>query len=268
MAAIMEWFKVNGYNLVYGSLRLDPPMHQLIFIKLLAMSSISRVSGTVCIANKVPYPEDVLAATLGVSQKELEEAITYNCDTKQNRIRKNDWGGLEIINWQHYQSKGYLRVKKYRERKRRNADDNTNETLDNKKDNERREEKRIEEKRIEKKNIYKKKHPSKEEFLQYIKENKLSIQNPESLWQGYQDGGWVDTQGKPVKNWKLKLRTLHNFAQKEDIPKKQKLLPIVGKHCSEPGCGMPAVYKWSSSAGYDFWCCSKHLPEKVKEVYA
>ena len=58
------------------------------------------------------------------------------------------------------------------------------------------------------------KKPSKEEFLQYVKENNLNIQNPEGLWQGYTDGGWLDTQGKLVKNWKLKLRTLSNYGLK------------------------------------------------------
>ena len=131
MAAIMEWFKVNGYNLVYGSLRIDPLIHQLVFIKLLAMSSISRVSGTICIAPKVPYPLDVLATTLGVSEKELSDAIEYNCLPEQNRLKKNAWGGLEIINWHNYQSSAYLRVKKHRQKQRCNADD----TLDNTDDN-------------------------------------------------------------------------------------------------------------------------------------
>lgn len=76
-------------------------------------------------------------------------------------------------------------------------------------------ENRIEEKRIEekKKDIYT--SPSKEEFCKYITENKLNISNPESLWQGYEDGKWIDTRGKPVKNWKLKLRTLHSFSDKK-----------------------------------------------------
>ena len=115
----MEWFKVNGYNLIYGSLRLDPPIHQLVFIKLLALTSISRVTGIICIADKVPYPMDVLAATLGVSEKELIEAIEYNCQLDQNRLKKNEWGGLEVLNWADYQSKSYLRVRKHREKKRK-----------------------------------------------------------------------------------------------------------------------------------------------------
>jgi len=61
----------------------------------------------------------------------------------------------------------------------------------------------------------KKLHPSKEEFVKYITDNHLNIINPESLWQGYEDGEWIDTPGKPVTNWKLKCRTLHNFAKRK-----------------------------------------------------
>lgn len=125
--AIMEWFKVNGYNLIYGSLRLDPPIHQLVFIKLLALTSISRVAGTICIADKVPYPINVLAATLGISEKELTEAIEYNCQSDQNRLKKNEWGGIEVLNWTDYQSKSYLRVRKHREKKRKEVEKNRRE---------------------------------------------------------------------------------------------------------------------------------------------
>ena len=55
--------------------------------------------------------------------------------------------------------------------------------------------------------------PTLLEFISYIKENNLSISNPESLYAGYSDGGWIDTAGRPVKNWKLKLRTLHSYAK-------------------------------------------------------
>lgn len=64
-----------------------------------------------------------------------------------------------------------------------------------------------------KKNIYKKKVPSLEEFIKYITDNNLNISNPKGLYAGYADGGWIDTQGKPVKNWKLKLHTLSNLQQ-------------------------------------------------------
>ena len=54
--------------------------------------------------------------------------------------------------------------------------------------------------------------PSLEEWLSYIKTNNLNIKNSESLYYGYSDGGWIDTRGNKVKNWKLKLRTLDNFS--------------------------------------------------------
>ena len=57
-------------------------------------------------------------------------------------------------------------------------------------------------------------------------------------------------------------------ASKKTISQKKiKLLPIVGKHCGVRDCGMPAVYKSTSGAGYDFWRCSEHMPDKVKEKY-
>jgi hypothetical protein len=66
--------------------------------------------------------------------------------------------------------------------------------------------------------------PTLEEFLLYIRANKLNITNPESLYAGYSDGGWVDTRGNKIVNWKLKLRTLHNFAK----PKEKSLVELYG----------------------------------------
>lgn len=160
--AIMEWFKINGYNVIYGSLRLDPPMHQLIFIKLLAMASISRVPGTICIADNIPYPVDVLATTLGVTDQQLSDAIKHHTDAEQARIKINDWGGIEILKWAHYQSKSYERVRKHRKKKRalqQRKKPNCNEdvTLCNENVTRRREENRIE-KTIKKTSKEKKRH--------------------------------------------------------------------------------------------------------------
>lgn len=47
---------------------------------------------------------------------------------------------------------------------------------------------------------------------------------------------------------------------------KRYLYPIIGKNCSVPGCGMPAVYR-DSSGTYDNLKCSEHMPEKVKAKY-
>jgi len=68
-----------------------------------------------------------------------------------------------------------------------------------------------------KKHIWK--PPTKEEFIQYTKDNpELSHMDAGDLWQGYHDGGWIDTKGNPVKNWKMKLRTLSKFNKPKEQP--------------------------------------------------
>lgn len=55
--------------------------------------------------------------------------------------------------------------------------------------------------------------PTLDEVRSYIRDNpELSNIDAMDFWKGYADGGWVDTQGKPVRNWKLKLRTRSKYA--------------------------------------------------------
>jgi hypothetical protein len=58
--------------------------------------------------------------------------------------------------------------------------------------------------------------PTLEEVRQYIVDNP-EIQNvdPETFWKGFTDGGWIDTQGKPVRNWKLKLHTWSHYGTRD-----------------------------------------------------
>ena len=56
------------------------------------------------------------------------------------------------------------------------------------------------------------KPPTLEDVKKYIQENpELSNVDPNTFWKGFNDGGWIDTRGKPVRNWKLKLRTWSNY---------------------------------------------------------
>lgn len=108
--------------------------------------------------------------------------------------------------------------------------------------------------------------PTLEDVERYIADNpKLSNIDADIFWHGYNDGGWIDTKGKPVRNWKLKLWTWHRFGG-ERIAKKTKLYPIRGKTCGRRGCRMPAVHK-DISGGYDNYTCPEHMPDKVKELY-
>jgi hypothetical protein len=54
--------------------------------------------------------------------------------------------------------------------------------------------------------------PTFEEVKKYITENpELSNVNAETFFKGFNDSGWIDTRGNPVKNWKLKLRTWSSY---------------------------------------------------------
>ncbi len=118
------------------------------------------------------------------------------------------------------------------------------------------------------------KEPTFEEFLQYIAEKKLNINNPKGLYEGYADAGWIDTRGNPVVNWKLKLQTLHNFTEKEVEKEKQnninKIQKIsLGKCCYLKDCGTN-VNPNTGLRGlvwYDSlpWCCRDHYKKWVLE---
>lgn len=54
--------------------------------------------------------------------------------------------------------------------------------------------------------------PTLEEVKKYIEDNpELSNVDPDTFWKGFNDSGWIDTRGNPVRNWKLKLRTWSSY---------------------------------------------------------
>lgn len=89
----------------------------------------------------------------------------------------------------------------------------------------------------------------------------------EYFYHHYNRQGWVFGNGQEMTDLKSAMwwwkNNNYRFENKEN--KKQKLWPIQGKRCSERGCGMPAVYKWTSGSGYDFWYCFEHIPRHIKK---
>lgn len=54
--------------------------------------------------------------------------------------------------------------------------------------------------------------PTLEEVKKYVEDNpELSNVDPTHFWKSFNDSGWIDTKGNPVRNWKLKLRTWSNY---------------------------------------------------------
>jgi hypothetical protein len=64
--------------------------------------------------------------------------------------------------------------------------------------------------------------PTLEEVKAYIADNpQYRNVDPGDFWKGYHDGGWIDTRGNPVRNWKLKLITRSKHlpdAEPSDMP--------------------------------------------------
>ena len=52
--------------------------------------------------------------------------------------------------------------------------------------------------------------PTLEEVAQYCRERNSSV-DPRKFWEYFDTGGWIDSEGKPVKNWKQKLLTWEKF---------------------------------------------------------
>ena len=51
--------------------------------------------------------------------------------------------------------------------------------------------------------------PTLEEIENYILEKKYSV-NPKTFYDYFNEGNWIDSEGKPVKNWKQKIITWEN----------------------------------------------------------
>lgn len=68
-----------------------------------------------------------------------------------------------------------------------------------------------------KKEIYKErfKKPTLEEIEEYCKQRN-SIVNPKTFYEYFETGGWVDSKGNKVKNWKQKIITWENNRKKSD----------------------------------------------------
>ena len=109
--------------------------------------------------------------------------------------------------------------------------------------------------------------PTLEEINAYIKENNLNVNG--GVFYKYftaAEPKWVDSESKPVRNWKQKLLTWSSKSNGTGvISSKIRLFPIAGKICSK--CPLPAVYK-DSAGSYDHYYCLDHSPPEVREKYS
>jgi len=82
--------------------------------------------------------------------------------------------------------------------------------------------------------------PTKEEVERFAVDNGFPAWLGLRAWTHYEDGDWHDTNGKPVKNWKQKVRTVwfnnyedeHN-GRNEKLSKSDAPTDILAKKLSE-----------------------------------
>lgn len=96
------------------------------------------------------------------------------------------------------------------------------------------------------------KPPTVEEVIQYQKDNpELCYVDPVDFFKGYNDGGWIDTRGNPVRNWKLKFRTRNNFARERLYGRPRKCIK----------CPKAGVYANKDDSEQTYWLCEDHKPK-------
>ena len=66
--------------------------------------------------------------------------------------------------------------------------------------------------------------PTAQEIADYAKENGYSIDSS-FIWNYYNDANWKDSRGKPVLNWKQKIRAVW-FKDDKKIKQKQIYTPL------------------------------------------
>ena len=57
--------------------------------------------------------------------------------------------------------------------------------------------------------------PTPEEVKAYVVEKKLNV-NADKFYQYFEEGGWKDSKGNQVKNWKQKILTWNKYADKSN----------------------------------------------------
>jgi hypothetical protein len=78
--------------------------------------------------------------------------------------------------------------------------------------------------------------PTLLEIQEYVAKNpELKVLDIEDIYKGYSDSGWIDTQGKPIRNWKLKFRTLANMKRERTPESNQAATGLCACGCGRTG---------------------------------
>jgi len=98
-----------------GTIRFDfSPAERSVWYDLVILAGNCRIAGIISANETTPYPHSYIAGLLNIDLGLLETTLE-KCKTS-SRIKETE-RGIELVNWEHYQSE-YERQKPYRENKK------------------------------------------------------------------------------------------------------------------------------------------------------
>ena len=196
----------------------------LIWVMLLTLAGRCNAGGMIFLTENTPYTPKMLADELGIREKVILSALSH---FEQLDMIRQDSGYIILTGWEEQQNteglekireQNRIRKQRYDSKQKSSVTRNVTVTpcnaadIDIEREEDKEKEKRedIEEKAPAKKASAKKPRqfvpPSVDEVKEYCLERKSSV-DPLRFWEYFDAGGWVDSGGKPVMNWKQKLIT-------------------------------------------------------------
>lgn len=154
----------------------------------ITLKSGQLITGRKVIAEKLNIDENKVQRILKMFEKQHQ--IEQQTSTK-NRL-------ISILNWNEYQGERQQN-KQQVNNNRTTSEQQVNTNKNDKNDNN----------NIKENN--KKKNPTLEEINQYILEKQLKVDG-QKFYEYFEEGGWKDSKGNQVKNWKQKLLTWNRYA--------------------------------------------------------
>jgi len=108
------WVKMWVNECLEGTIRFDfTPAERGVWYDLIILAGHCRVPGVISANETTPYPHSYIAGLLNIDLG-LLEATLEKCKVS-GRIKETEHG-IELMNWEHYQSE-YERQKPYRQQK-------------------------------------------------------------------------------------------------------------------------------------------------------
>ena len=109
-----SWVKIDCNGILHGSINYLMPLNeQMVWVKMIAYSEIcGGAAGSICDNEGNGLPMEYLAHELHCSVQELENTIEKM--QKDNAIKVNGTGIIQLVNFDQYQFTEYDRQKPYR----------------------------------------------------------------------------------------------------------------------------------------------------------